>query len=80
MSSKGLLKLTKLDIDGQVGTDGSALPVLENRRNFPLTTFEIERLIAMFRMVIDNNRLSNANAISNFHHVKKMVGLETAIF
>lgn len=57
----------ELDLNRQVGTYGSALPFENYRHHISFHALKIEGLIAMFGMVVNNDRFLDANAIANFH-------------
>jgi hypothetical protein len=59
--------LVKLDHNWKVGAHGSTLPLFNDLQNFPFHAFDIERLIAMLRMSVNNDRLYNADAIAYLH-------------
>jgi hypothetical protein len=57
----------KLNQDWKIGADGSALPLVNQIGDLALLTLEVKRLVAVLRVMIDNNRFFDSNAIANFH-------------
>ena len=46
------------------------MPFISDRHDFSFHTLKIKWLTAILRVVVDNNRVFNANAIANFHRLK----------
>lgn len=60
----------KFDLHWQVGAHGSATPLYKNSDHIALQPFDIKRLITVGRIVVNNHRFTNADAIANFHKMK----------